>query len=96
MSTPDVVSPPPVHCWDYRRFVVSGAGRAAADELAAADRLIETNFSNYSSWHYRSHLLTELFPARDGAAPIAEDRYLKGEVKTPAVSGVVYDRGLMF
>lgn len=65
------------HCWDHRRFVVSGAGRAAADELSAADRLIETNFSNYSSWHYRSHLLTQLFPADGPATPIREDQYLK-------------------
>ncbi|XP_043194810.1 geranylgeranyl transferase type-2 subunit alpha-like isoform X2 [Amphibalanus amphitrite] len=64
------------HCWDYRRFVVAGAGRSAADELASADRLIETNFSNYSSWHYRSHLLSQLFPASGTATPIREDKYL--------------------
>ncbi|XP_037076089.1 geranylgeranyl transferase type-2 subunit alpha-like [Pollicipes pollicipes] len=65
------------HCWDYRRLAVAGAGLAPEQELAATDRLIADNFSNYSSWHYRSHLLTQVFPAADTATPIREDKYLK-------------------
>uniref|UniRef100_A0A8R1XV31 Geranylgeranyl transferase type-2 subunit alpha n=1 Tax=Onchocerca volvulus TaxID=6282 RepID=A0A8R1XV31_ONCVO len=50
------------HCWDYRREIAEFGAHSAEEELKFSDRLIDANFSNYSSWHYRASLLPSLFP----------------------------------
>lgn len=67
-----------VHCWDYRRFVVAKAKISAETEFQFCDDKIKKNFSNYSSWFYRSQLLPVLHPhEQDVSRPISEAKLKK-------------------
>lgn len=59
-----------VHAWGYRRFLTSMIS-SKDDQLSTEERFkpeldfttkqIESNFSNFSAWHYRSRLLEPRF-----------------------------------
>lgn len=69
----------PVHCWDYRRFVVKNSTNISIqDEFDFTTDKISSNFSNYSSWHYRSKLLPLLQPDPEQPAGVKEEALLKG------------------
>ncbi len=68
-----------VHCWDYRRFVVKKSNVAPSDEFKFTTDKISSNFSNFSSWHYRSKLLPILHPDSSNPVGIEEKKLLEGE-----------------
>ncbi|CAL1410844.1 unnamed protein product [Linum trigynum] len=48
------------HAWNYRRFVAALMKRSDEDELEHTENMIDKNLSNYSAWHNRSVLLSNL------------------------------------
>lgn len=68
------------HGWDYRRFLVCLGDREPKQELEFSTRLINGNFSNYSSWHYRSSLLPKVFPNPDDEGMVS-DEFVKEELE---------------
>ncbi|XP_059140969.1 geranylgeranyl transferase type-2 subunit alpha-like [Physella acuta] len=65
------------HCWDYRRFVVKRSNVSPEAEFEFSMSKISNNFSNYSSWHYRSKLLPILFPDPSQPMGVSEEALLK-------------------
>lgn len=63
------------HCWDYRQYVVEKAGISNIEEFDFSTSKILSNFSNYSSWHYRSKMLQKIFPDKTGRLPINADKH---------------------
>lgn len=42
--------------WDFRRLIVNKIGITLSEEITFSTERININFSNYSSWQYRSTL----------------------------------------
>ena len=49
------------HCWKHRFYVIEQGALSLLDELTFTHDKICSNFSNYSAWHYRSKLLSQLY-----------------------------------
>lgn len=67
-----------VHCWDYRKFIVQKAGISNEEEFEFSTTKILNNFSNYSSWHYRSRILYKMFGTTLEEIPIIDKKYKEG------------------
>ncbi|XP_060082379.1 geranylgeranyl transferase type-2 subunit alpha-like [Ylistrum balloti] len=65
------------HCWDYRRHVVLRSNVNLEEELQYTTQKIQSNFSNYSSWHYRSKLLPVIHPDSSHPVAVQEEVLLK-------------------
>ena len=65
------------HCWDYRRFIIEHSDITTQQEFDFTSNKIISNFSNYSSWHYRSKLLPVLHPDPSHPVGVQEDFLLQ-------------------
>lgn len=90
------------HGWGYRRSVVVEIERLSGkslreEEFAYTTKMIKTNLSNFSAWHYRSVLIPEVLLGRD-AGEIERKEMLDAELEliTQALYTDPYDQSLWF
>lgn len=63
-----------VHAWDYRRYILSSLpstfkpARTHQTEIKYTTKKIESNFSNFSAWHQRTKVLSEVWKDLDEVA----------------------------
>jgi len=88
------------HGWGYRRTVVEAIERLgdismAEKEFEYTTKMIKTNLSNFSAWHYRSQLIPRLLNERN-ARREARAKFLDGEFEliTSALYTDPYDQSL--
>lgn len=55
------------HCWNYRMWLTRSTSVPVEQELEYTTQRIHKNFSNYSAWHQRSHLLLSMHGASSDA-----------------------------
>lgn len=67
-----------VHCWDYRQQLVKNVGVPNQDEFEFSELKIMGNLSNYSSWHYRSKIISNTFSDETEILSIYHEKYNKG------------------
>ena len=73
-----------VHAWGYRRYVIASlpdsfpSKKTPQDELRFTKKKIESNFSNFSAWHYRTKLLEGLW--KDMSAEAIRTEKAQGEL----------------
>ncbi|XP_057328588.1 geranylgeranyl transferase type-2 subunit alpha [Microplitis mediator] len=65
------------HCWDYRQQLVKNAGVPNQNEFEFSELKIMGNLSNYSSWHYRSKIISNAFSDETENLSICHEKYNK-------------------
>ncbi|KAK3698236.1 Rab geranylgeranyltransferase [Vermiconidia calcicola] len=90
------------HGWGYRRTVVNeverlGGSSMAEQEFEYTTKMINTNLSNFSAWHYRSQLIPRLLSERQ-AGNDERRKFLDAEFEliTQALYTDPYDQSLWF
>ncbi|TKA36468.1 hypothetical protein B0A54_13469 [Friedmanniomyces endolithicus] len=100
------------HGWGYRREVVlaierlssngdgekeSGSGNMVESEFAYTTKMIQSNLSNFSAWHYRSQLIPRLLSSRNADTKTRQE-FLDAEFEliTRALYTDPYDQSLWF
>jgi len=90
------------HGWGYRRTVVGELERLRRESMVEAEfgyttKMIQTNLSNFSAWHYRSQLISRLLEERE-ADSNERKKFFDGEFEliTRALYTDPYDQSLWF
>ena len=90
------------HGWGYRREVVQELERLSSSSMVEKEfeyttKMIQSNLSNFSAWHYRSQLIPRLLQERNA---VREDRRKmldsEFELITRALYTDPYDQSLWF
>ena len=90
------------HGWGYRRQVVDEIEKLSAQSMAESEfeyttKMIKTNLSNFSAWHYRSQLIPRLLVQRQAQSEqrkkMLDEEF---ELITRALYTDPYDQSLWF
>lgn len=65
------------HAWAYRLLLRRTVGGSAEEELKFASEKIDSNFSNFSAWHFRSLYLREVHTGGHALAESLEEDWEK-------------------